>query len=368
MNAHSTALRAPQSSSAAKVDPPERRPSNDRQASYIVDEVAWRSAGTSVGRDVVVARWTNDEPHAVHKLEATQGCFVIEINLRRAATELHLDGRPFYDGMLPAGAVQMTPPGRVISGRFDSGADLLHIFVPSEQISAIVGTETKPHELAVRPPTFDAVVERLTWSLLRIAELTPSLAKAYGDGISAAIIARVTSREFAHGNNRASGPAGLVKWRLNRVLRFIDVNVSDPISLPDLAECAGLSRMHFAAQFRAATGMRPHDYILRRRVEHAQELLVNTRLSLVEVALSVGFQTQAHFTTVFRGIVADSPGRWRQRILTAGDRKPDASANGQISKAEEAAALPDKADISFFAARDSLISKKDSAFLSLGIE
>jgi AraC-like DNA-binding protein len=104
----------------------------------------------------------------------------------------------------------------------------------------------------------------------------------------------------------------LPKWRLARVLAYIDANVSNAITLADLSAAAGMSRMYFASQFRAATGHRPHDFVLRRRVEHAQSLLMNTSQALVDVALNAGFQTQAHFTTVFRKFVGDTPHRWRR--------------------------------------------------------
>jgi AraC-like DNA-binding protein len=71
--------------------------------------------------------------------------------------------------------------------------------------------------------------------------------------------------------------------------------------------------MHFAAQFRAATGLRPHEYLIRRRIERAQELLLTSRLSLVDIAMDVGFRTQAHFTTVFGRFVGETPSVWRQR-------------------------------------------------------
>ncbi len=71
--------------------------------------------------------------------------------------------------------------------------------------------------------------------------------------------------------------------------------------------------MHFAAQFRVATGMRPHEYLLQRRIERAQDLLLASRKPLVEVAFEVGFKTQAHFTTVFARLVGETPHVWRQR-------------------------------------------------------
>ncbi|WP_407113014.1 helix-turn-helix domain-containing protein [Bradyrhizobium sp. LMG 9283] len=83
----------------------------------------------------------------------------------------------------------------------------------------------------------------------------------------------------------------LQKWRLKRVMQYIDDNPDAKVTLPQLTAVAGLSRMHVAAQFRAAVGMRPHDYLLKRRIERAQELLQRADVPLVEVALTVGFQT-----------------------------------------------------------------------------
>ncbi len=104
----------------------------------------------------------------------------------------------------------------------------------------------------------------------------------------------------------------LQKWRMKRVTDHVDAHLSRRITLADMATAAGLTRMHFAAQFRAASGMRPHDFVLQRRIERAQELLRDPELALVDVALSVGFQTQAHFTTVFKRFASQTPHRWRR--------------------------------------------------------
>jgi AraC family transcriptional regulator len=103
----------------------------------------------------------------------------------------------------------------------------------------------------------------------------------------------------------------LQKWRLKRVVQYVDDHLSARITLSDLAAVAGLSRMHFASQFRMATGFRPHEFVLRRRIGRAEELLKHTSVSIVEIALAVGFQTQAHLTTVFKRFVGCTPGRWR---------------------------------------------------------
>ena len=105
--------------------------------------------------------------------------------------------------------------------------------------------------------------------------------------------------------------APLQLWRLQRVVVYIEAHLADHLTLLELAEVAGFSPMHFAGQFRTATGMRPHDYVLRRKVEEAQLLLLTSDMPIVDVALSFGFLSQAHFTTVFKRFVGTPPLRWQ---------------------------------------------------------
>jgi AraC family transcriptional regulator len=103
----------------------------------------------------------------------------------------------------------------------------------------------------------------------------------------------------------------LQPWRLKRVVEYADNRLPAKIGLSDLASVAGLSRMHFASQFRAATGLRPHEFLLRRRVQRAEALLRNSPMAIADIALTVGFQTQAHFATVFKKIIGCTPRQWR---------------------------------------------------------
>ena len=133
------------------------------------------------------------------------------------------------------------------------------------------------------------------------------------DGEHLAVIMRwLSERLQVHSDaSRPLAPIGLTKWRLKRVLTYIDEHICESITLATLAQVAGLSRMYFAAQFRAATGCRPHECVLRKRIERAQQLLLETSEPLVSIALTVGFQSQAHFSTVFKRFAGISPNRWR---------------------------------------------------------
>ncbi len=104
----------------------------------------------------------------------------------------------------------------------------------------------------------------------------------------------------------------LPQWRLKRVQDLVDTQLDGPLYLAALASAAGLSRMHFAAQFRAATGRRPHDYLLERRIERSMSLMTDMPIPLAELALTVGFQSQSHFSTVFKRLTGQSPAQWRK--------------------------------------------------------
>ena len=128
----------------------------------------------------------------------------------------------------------------------------------------------------------------------------------------AVIMRWLTERLQVHSDAlRPLAPTGLTKWRLKRVLTYIDAHIFESIMLATLAQVAGLSRMYFASQFRTATGCGPHECILRKRIELAQRLLLETSEPLVSIALAVGFQSQAHFSTVFKRFAELSPNQWR---------------------------------------------------------
>ena len=169
----------------------------------------------------------------------------------------------------------------------------------------------------------DPVIRRLSDALAATEAADDSHSAICADALRLAILTRQFSRQANSARTDTAATEdlpgrnvrSLQKWRLKRVLQYVDDHLDAKITLQDLATVAGLSRMHFAAQFRTAIGMRPHEYLLKRRIERAEELLKQAEVSLVDVALTVGFQTQAHFTTVFKRFAGDTPHQWRSAYL-----------------------------------------------------
>src|SRR4029077_20174045 len=96
---------------------------------------------------------------------------------------------------------------------------------------------------------------------------------------------------------------GLPPAVTRRVRDYIDANLDQNIGLDMLASTAGLSGHHFARAFRQSFGEPPHGYVLRRRIERAQEMLKQSDQPLSEIALAVGFSDHSHFARHFRPLV-----------------------------------------------------------------
>jgi len=105
---------------------------------------------------------------------------------------------------------------------------------------------------------------------------------------------------------------GLGPWQKRRATELLRENLVGRIRLSQLAQECGLSISHFARSFKASFGVSTHRWLVQRRIERSQELLVNTRESLADIADQAGFADQAAFTRTFHQIAGISPGRWRR--------------------------------------------------------
>ena len=106
-------------------------------------------------------------------------------------------------------------------------------------------------------------------------------------------------------------------WKSRRVMEYIESNLDRPIRNSELADVARLSRSHFCRAFHNSTGNPPHEYIIRRRIERAQELMRSTRTPLNQIALDCGLVDQAHLARLFRRVVGTTPRAWRTAQVSA---------------------------------------------------
>jgi AraC family transcriptional regulator len=272
--------------------------------------------------EIIVARWTNtrteDRRAAV---VAPDGQFVLGVALRPTRVRL-LSGREMiFDGVMASGMTYVCRESQTLHAEFAGPADILHLYVVGgsihtqqhAEINVGMQSDTSRATMLSR----DALIDHLARAV-RMAE--DGADASYIDTLARAIVVRAA--QIRQGSARVSP---LPKWRLRRVVDYIEAHISEAISLADLAAAAGLSRTHFAAQFRLATSCKPHDFILLQRIEAAERLLLQTSRALLDIALTVGFQTQAHFSTVFKRFVGETPGRWRRAQLAQWSQRREAA-------------------------------------------
>jgi len=110
---------------------------------------------------------------------------------------------------------------------------------------------------------------------------------------------------------------GLSPWQIRKVANHIEAHLDSPIRNEDLATIVRLNASHFGRAFRNSFGEPPHEYVIRRRVELAQGLMLSTDASLSDIALDCGLADQSHLTRLFRRIVGESPRAWRRARISA---------------------------------------------------
>jgi AraC-like DNA-binding protein len=104
----------------------------------------------------------------------------------------------------------------------------------------------------------------------------------------------------------------LAPWQIARVVKFVDLHLSEKIRTKDLADSARLSPSHFSRAFRLTVGCPPFAYVIRRRIAHAQGMVRSTDLPLSNIALECGLADQAHLSRLFRRFIGMTPGAWRR--------------------------------------------------------
>lgn len=118
---------------------------------------------------------------------------------------------------------------------------------------------------------------------------------------------------FIHASHVAREQAfGIPPRRLRRIVEHIRNNLDKPLGVSALCKMAEMSQSHFSKLFKLSTGLAPHQFVLQERINRAKKLLLQGDAKIVDIALGVGFENQAHFTTVFGNLVGMTPRQFQR--------------------------------------------------------
>jgi AraC family transcriptional regulator len=130
---------------------------------------------------------------------------------------------------------------------------------------------------------------------------------------------------------------GLARWQQRTVAGHIEEHLDEPVRLAELAHLARLSPYHFARSFKQSFGVPPHRYHVIRRIEHAKTLLANSRMSVTEVGVTLGFCETSTFTASFRKVTGLTPTAF---VRSQADRSTQEGRHGLSGRREPGVSSP----------------------------
>jgi AraC family transcriptional regulator len=241
---------------------------------------------------------------------------VLQFFLKPAVVRYSLKDANSSEIPVAAGQVMFCARREWHSISWNEGISVLSVRIPDSALrgAALERLTDRSLEIVPRHLVTDDRLTHLLFALDAERARGYSAGKLFVDCIETALANILITSFNTFAPRFIPGKGGMTPHVLRRVVEFMRANMDKQIGLKDLAGCADLSLSHFSFQFRASTNQSPHQYILRLRVERSKELLTDSRLSVLDVGLEVGFRNQQHFATVFRNSVGVPPSVYRTRL------------------------------------------------------
>jgi AraC family transcriptional regulator len=212
--------------------------------------------------------------------------------------------------LVPPGGLFLHPAGCQLAVELGGQLDTVHVYLADEALQD--SSSGGPVELAEELGVTDPLVEQLMLALDGVVRQWQPTARTYVDHLGGLLAAHLVRTHSTHRKPSPPTAAGLTDRQLARVRALMASRLAEPLPLADLAAEAGLSVSQFTRRFRGATGLAPHRFLIRLRVDAACRLLRSGSLPIAEIAASCGFSHQEHLTRVLRAHLGITPGALRK--------------------------------------------------------
>jgi AraC family transcriptional regulator len=230
------------------------------------------------------------------------------------------NNRPWITHRIKKGSFFLTSGGApydcrwkaVTSEPFETMAVFIEFPLLERALEEVFGADAAHARLrdvsAFNDVALDSLMERLREELMR-RKASP----LFVQGIAHAIAIHLARNYAETVKEPRSGSSSLPGYKLRQITDWMAERVVEEFNLDRLAAQAGLSKFHFDRLFKSATGVSPSRYHINLRMNLARRLLRETRKSVVEIALDVGYTNPSHFAQRFRRETQLSPSDYRRQ-------------------------------------------------------
>lgn len=278
--------------------------------------VSPKAAGRGLHSQVSAALWDI----AVHpgskwegRTQRSNSTHVLWFAIQPFRLDYEVDGRPRWSGTLQHGAANLLRAGEQARGIWHGSGQVLHVYLPHELLVDVAEQIGRPtFEPADPCSRVDAQLRALASIVMdRIGQRDP-LVQLEIDTLGIMACAQLLrSSSTMQSVNERTGRLGA--WQTKRAISFLMEHIESDIGLKDIAAHVGLSPYHFNRTFKRTVGVSPHRYLLLRRIERAKELLVQSTMTIGEVAARVGYDDPNQLARLFRQELHISPSGYRRR-------------------------------------------------------
>jgi AraC family transcriptional regulator len=226
------------------------------------------------------------------------------------ATRRSLDGVTQQRIQLP-GDFDVIPAGMAGRWRNERAIELLLIEIDPEFVTKMGDGDIAPTPLLPTLQLRDQQLHHLTLALMAEHRSGMPTGRLYAESLMTALLLRLISirKGVAPAQHQSRDQLSIIQQQ--KLVEFIEENISCDLSLSGLAGIVGYGVSRFKTLFKNSFGCTPHVYVLNRRVERAKALIDADALSLSHIALESGFSHQSHMAVAFRRLLGVSPGQLR---------------------------------------------------------
>lgn len=259
------------------------------------------------------------EEHAVPSVDNRDVLWtnhVVVLLLRPAVTMEFKQGASFVPRRVVPGQFALRPYQSCSSARSLDPVEFLTLSLTPTFVSMACGefADSTRLELTPRVGVEDPFVESVCLALKREVELGGVSGRLYAESLAAGLAVHLAAKYGTRKPASRGLPPAPVPGFVRRAVEYMHERLAEDIGLQEIAEHVGLSPFHFARTFKQNTGISPHQFIIRQRVERAKHLLLRGEYSLAEVAAEVGFYDQSHFNLHFKRSCGMTPREFLRQI------------------------------------------------------
>jgi AraC family transcriptional regulator len=222
------------------------------------------------------------------------------------------DGRDRVTALTRPGTVTIIPAGQAALWHIDGAIEVSHVYLPPARLQS-TAESAGSCELLDRVAVEDATLAHLLALIAHESDAQDAPSRLMVEQALDLVMLQIGRQHVAH--RRVPSPrGGLARWQLRRVTEHMTARMAEPVTLDELAALAGLSRYHFCSAFHRSMGMPPYHWLRVQRIEEAKRLLIETQQPIIEIALSIGYETPAAFARAFKAVVGLNPTAFRRRL------------------------------------------------------